>query len=413
MIVGPPGTGKTDVAVQIIANIYHNYPNQHTLLVTHSNQALNQLFEKITALDIDPRHLLRLGHGQEEIDVHGSSWGKLGRVNSFLEKRIRLLAEVDRMAASLGATGAHGNSCETAGYYFSHHVKPRWESFVASTLEAGSMDQVKSEFPFSAYFSNAPLPLFSGVNDVQGAKEVALGCFRHIEKMFKELDEMRAFELLRSNQDRSNYLLMKEAKIIALTCTHAALKRKELVQLGFKYDNIIVEEAAQILEVESFIPMLLQTPDFEDGTPKSRLKRVVLIGDHHQLPPVVQNTAFQRYGNMEQSLFTRFIRLGTPAIDLDRQGRCRPSLASLFKWNYKNLGDLESIVEATTDKSSVASIGVNPFALANPGFVFDYQVIDVPDYSGKGETEPSPHFIQNLGEAEYVVATFMYMRLLG
>ena len=46
MVVGPPGTGKTDVAVQIIANIYHNWPQQRTLIVTHSNQALNQLFEK-------------------------------------------------------------------------------------------------------------------------------------------------------------------------------------------------------------------------------------------------------------------------------------------------------------------------------------------------------------------------------
>ena len=38
MVVGPPGTGKTDVAVQIISNLYHNFPEQRTLLVTHSNQ---------------------------------------------------------------------------------------------------------------------------------------------------------------------------------------------------------------------------------------------------------------------------------------------------------------------------------------------------------------------------------------
>ena len=38
MVVGPPGTGKTDVAVQIISNIYHNFPEQRTLIVTHSNQ---------------------------------------------------------------------------------------------------------------------------------------------------------------------------------------------------------------------------------------------------------------------------------------------------------------------------------------------------------------------------------------
>jgi len=39
--------------------------------------------------------------------------------------------------------------------------------------------------------------------------------------------------------------------------------------------------------------------------------------------------------------------------------------------------------------------------------------VDVDDFDGKGETTPSPFFYQNLGEAEYCVALFMYMRLLG
>ena len=54
-----------------------------------------------------------------------------------------------------------------------------------------------------------------------------------------------------------------------------------------------MEESAQILEVETFIPMLLQNA--ENGV--SRLKRVMLIGDHHQLPPVVKNCAFQSLRN--------------------------------------------------------------------------------------------------------------------
>jgi len=70
--------------------------------------------------------------------------------------------------------------------------------------------------------------------------------------------EFRAFELLRSGRDRSRYLLIKEAKIIAMTCTHAALKRRDLVEAGFQYDNILMEESAQILEIETFIPLLLQ-----------------------------------------------------------------------------------------------------------------------------------------------------------
>lgn len=41
-------------------------PNHFTSPVC---QALNQLFEKIMALDIDERHLLRLGHGEEELET--------------------------------------------------------------------------------------------------------------------------------------------------------------------------------------------------------------------------------------------------------------------------------------------------------------------------------------------------------
>ena len=41
----------------------------------------------------------------------------------------------------------------------------------------------------------------------------------------------------------------------------------------------------------------------QDGV--NRLKRWIMIGDHHQLPPVVKNMAFEKFSNMEQSLFTR------------------------------------------------------------------------------------------------------------
>jgi len=183
-----------------------------------------------------------------------------------------------------------------------------------------------------------------------------------------------------------------------MTCTHAALKRGDLVKLGFKYDNLLMEEAAQILEIETFIPMLLQNADEKEGC---RLKRVTLIGDHHQLPPIVKNMAFQKYSHLDQSLFARFVRLGVPTIDLDHQGRARPGIAALYNWRYKRLGNLPAVLNN------------KEYITACPGFAFDYQLIDVQDYEGKGESEPNPYFYQNLGEAEYVVAVFMYMRLLG
>lgn len=71
---------------------------------------------------------------------------------------------------------------------------------------------------------------------------------------------------------------------------------------------------------------LLKNP--EDNN--NRLKRWIMIGDHHQLPPVIKNMAFQKFCNMEQSLFTRLVRLGVPTVDLDAQGRARPGYEILL-----------------------------------------------------------------------------------
>ncbi|XP_076165553.1 RNA helicase aquarius isoform X2 [Ptiloglossa arizonensis] len=402
LVVGPPGTGKTDVAVQIISNLYHNFPNQRTLIVTHSNQALNQLFEKIMALDIDERHLLRLGHGEEALETE-KDFSRYGRVNYVLAKRLDLLMEVQRLQESLNVKGDVAYTCETAGHFFMYQILTRWERFESRIKQrqgAGNSSPpafiVDEEFPFHKFFDNAPQPLFK-CNMFEEDLEIAHSCFRYIERIFAQLEEFRAFELLRSGLDRSKYLLVKEAKVIAMTCTHAALKRRELVDMGFKYDNILMEESAQILEIETFIPLLLQNP--QDGY--NRLKRWIMIGDHHQLPPVIKNMAFQKYSNMEQSLFARFVRLGVPTVDLDGQGRARPSICNLYNWRYKKLGNLAHVERSPE------------YLVANAGYLYDFQLINVEDFNGVGESEPSAYFYQNLAEAEYCVAVFMYMRLLG
>ncbi|KAJ2553067.1 hypothetical protein EV175_003076, partial [Coemansia sp. RSA 1933] len=401
LIVGPPGTGKTDVAVQIIANLYHAHPAQKILLVTHSNQALNQLFEKIIALNIEPRHLLRLGHGEEELGAE-ERYSKAGRVESFLERRLELLGEVRRLAESLGARDDYAYTCDTARLFFITQVRLRWEPYyrkasaqVSSGAETAAQCVV-DEFPFALFFEAAlgHSVLFAHGPSAADRLDTALGCFRYIERIFDELADIQPFELLRSSTDRSNYLLTNQARIVAMTCTHAALKRKELVALGFRYNTVVMEEAAQVLDVETFVPLVLQQPS-------SRLERLVMIGDHNQLPPVVKNTGLRAFANMEQSMFARLVRLGVPYIELNRQARARPEIASLYRDRYTALGDLEPLVTA------------GRFVLANSGFAHPFQFVDVADYGNRGEAAPTRHFYQNLGEAEYVVALYQYMRLLG
>lgn len=205
-----------------------------------------------------------------------------------------------------------------------------------------------------------------------------------------------------------------------MTCTHAAMVRKKLIALNFKYDTLVMEESAQILEIETLIPMLLQQPtlslqstanttastmsDNASTNVHSALKRVVLIGDHFQLPPVVKHFVFQKFSKLDQSLFTRLIRLGVPHVQLDAQGRSRPEIASLYSWRYQQgMNQLTNLpnVSASAD-----------YTRANAGFKHTVQLINVDYFQEKGETTPTPYFYQNLGEAEYVVAVYQYMRLL-
>ena len=54
----------------------------------------------------------------------------------------------------------------------------------------------QSLFPFKAYFEDAPGGLFRKEGYVADM-ERARGAFRHLKTMFQELEECRAFELLK------------------------------------------------------------------------------------------------------------------------------------------------------------------------------------------------------------------------
>ncbi|PON51178.1 Intron-binding protein aquarius [Trema orientale] len=174
--------------------------------------------EQSITRDVPARYLLRLGQGEQELATDlDFSWQ--GRVNAML---------------------------------FS-----RWEQFFAACAENENKQSfVKDRFPFKEFLSNTWHPVFTG-ESFEKVMRAAQGCFSHLKTMFQELEECRAFDLLKSTADRANYVMMKQAKVIAMTCTHAALKRKDFLQLGFKYNNLLMEESAQILEIETFIPMLL------------------------------------------------------------------------------------------------------------------------------------------------------------
>ena len=73
-------------------------------------------------------------------------------------------------------------------------MKSRWETFESSIRERSIVKKcpgdIKDLFPFTGYFSNAPQPIFTGQSYEQDL-ETAEGCYRHIQKIFDQLEEFR------------------------------------------------------------------------------------------------------------------------------------------------------------------------------------------------------------------------------
>jgi intron-binding protein aquarius len=330
--------------------------------------------------DVDERYMLRLGSGERNLTATSESshdFTKLGRVAHILSRRADLLEKVQQLSESLGlsgksergADGAPSYTCATSEYFYFHHVKKLVDAFDADVVKCDDPNSTDfmEIFPFQIYFS--ALENYSRLTLDEARKKID-----EIKAIFDELVEYRPIELLRSQRQRTDYLLTKQARVVAMTCTHAAIARSHLVKVGFHYDNIIMEEAGQMLDCETFVPLLLQRGESDDGSSDavlaahSRLKRVCLIGDHNQLPPVVKNQTFCRYSHYDQSLFARLIHLGVPAIELDKQGRARRDIARLYSWRYDNLGDLGHV--STRDV----------FKRANTGFAHTFQLINVDDF---------------------------------
>ena len=352
LISGPPGTGKTDVAVQIANLLLKNYGKERILLLAHSNQGLNDIFEKIMELDIEERYLVRLGMG-EQLRKHHShvedikDFSREGRVNYMLNLRLIRLEEVKQLADSLKVLNFTEYTCDRAKNLFQFNILPSYIQFMNKIQEyRDNMNNVENnintldnppkfnfnrEFPFTEFFVSRFPHMLVESNEASSEKPVLfpIGRFEenvsmgkslweYLEGIFKEIGECEALEMLRSKKERGNYLVRGMARVVAMTTTYAAVNYQNLVAMGFEFSSVLMEEAGQIRDVETIIPLTLPIP-----TSLKTLKRVILIGDEKQLPPVITNPLLMHHVGLHVSLFARLIKLGAKTVNLNFQGRTR------------------------------------------------------------------------------------------
>lgn len=145
------------------------------------------------------------------------------------------------------------------------------------------------------------------------------------EKYHQRLESLksRATEL----EIRINSELFGEARVIASTLVGAANRLLD----GQKYGTLFIDEAAQALEAACWIPM-------------RRVSRVVLAGDHCQLPPTVKSIAAMKAG-LAKTLMERIVETHPEAVTLLRiQYRMNDDIMR-FSSDYFYNGQVESAPE--------------------------------------------------------------------
>lgn len=108
---------------------------------------------------------------------------------------------------------------------------------------------------------------------------------------------------------RINAELFGEARVIACTLVGSAHRLLE----GMKFGTLFIDEAAQALEAACWIPM-------------RRASRVILAGDHCQLPPTVKSIAA--------------LRAGLGKTLMERIAENKPEVVTLLKIQYRMNEDI-------------------------------------------------------------------------
>uniref|UniRef100_T1IUF3 AAA+ ATPase domain-containing protein n=1 Tax=Strigamia maritima TaxID=126957 RepID=T1IUF3_STRMM len=215
--------------------------------------------------------------------------------------------------------------------------------------------------------------------------------YRRWKRMFEEVqDELIKTSVvnykeiaakLEKQQNSEKIEILGACEIIGMTTTCAARTLDVLREIGPKI--VIVEEAAEVLESHITTCMSKST------------QHLILIGDHQQLRPGVNNHELKVKYNLDVSLFERMILNKVPFETLQLQHRMRSEISSLL---------VPHIYESLLDHPAVLRYP-NVKGVAQNVFFLDH---DIPEEAADGSTSHA-----NRHEAEFLVSFCEYLLQQG
>ncbi len=243
IIQGPPGTGKTNVIIEIIKQIlkmnsdYPELPEKKILLVSQSHPAVDKMLDDLIQQSKDKPSLIRVGRDEKLNDDIREEFG----INYVKDNWV---AQVRDNCNSVAKSYCKelGISYEEFEEYYREYEKQFISNIDRNTINQQIIDTFVAK-------TNTP------------AKE----------RIRKTLEIQKQWEERLPQYEEIELYIIKSTTIIAGTCTGFISNR---VIRKADFDYVIVDEAAKATYPELAVSL-------------ARAEKIILVGDHKQLPPVL------------------------------------------------------------------------------------------------------------------------------
>lgn len=366
IIQGPPGTGKTYVGIQIVKALLQRMPGARILCLCYTNHALDSFLESLLDNGVSSRCMIRFGSmfrisdrikdrsfQRIESTPFSGSTGKLHFAykseTAYVEERIK--KTVDNTLHGRFTLWQVASSFLEEWHYSEYSqlsVDDHLVDDFGMTLVGKAGKAIQKDYLWQEWLAGKSIPeAFRSKVLILDTKENIwrLNRIERLELCKDWEDEFMCEKIKNLTSQLSRYSdlairhsNLKEAakmssvgsvNILACTTTFAA-KSRSLID-SFRPNVLLVEEAAELHESHVLTNV------------SSRIKHLIMIGDHKQLRPKLQSyTLAKDSGNgvdFDVSLFERLILGGYPYATLQVQHRMRPEISALIKCTYPELLD--------------------------------------------------------------------------
>ena len=291
LLQGPPGTGKTEFIAAFVHFLFEKQNVKNILLVSQSHEAVNTAAERIrnhcqrldTNIDI-----VRFSNRETAVSLQLQDVFSQNLISEKRETlRIKQLDRISQMGSVLGLQNDYLHQRAELQLDIGSQVK-RYERLMSDNIPENEEDDLKARNKLCKEIANHIREQAKHTDittnfdnlDIQAILPALIG---HLDNHFgiQPKESAQANELIKLTQDiqealsneRVSYdeFLARSKQLVAGTCV--GMGQGHIGIADNTYDWVIIDEAARSISSELAIAM-------QSG------KRILLVGDHKQLPPL-------------------------------------------------------------------------------------------------------------------------------